>query len=197
MNNLSNDKDNKELENKKKIWIGRLAIFFVFFHFLFILINTLPDNFTSSQTKAITNKYVSPIFSQKWSMFAPCPLWEDHIKFQFIKDNHQTEWFEPSTSYKTTHDYFKFLHYGDLLLGESNMLYWIRTDLHQIGVTEQREISIKEEEAFKKTTGYSLLKKYLKAHLIKRGLDDSYHANIILTFKNVKLNETFVYKMEI
>jgi hypothetical protein len=179
------------MENKNKKWLGRLALVFVIFHFTTIFVTALPETYTSKSTKVTTGYYVNPIFTQTWSMFAPCPIWEDKLKFKLHYENESTDWITPSEKNLKLHSNFKFLHFGDLVVGESNMLYWLRYDIFNMHLENKKNISNSKLAEFKKTLGYMILKKYLTGYSLNIKNKKPLSADIEISFKNVKTDELF------
>ena len=155
-------KDTKEIENKNKKWLGRGAFLFVVFHFVTILISTFPESYTNSTAQSISNYYVKPIFLQSWSMFAPCPLFDNNLEYKLYFDGDSTEMIKPSITNFKYHSIFRFTHHGDLAIGEYNLLFWIKKELDDIKVEPNHVLTPPEIKKFKKTSGSFYLKNYLK-----------------------------------
>jgi len=184
-------KDNKEMENKKKIWLGWLAFSFVIFHFATILITTFPEKFTSPTAQKLSNYYVTPLFSQTWNMFTPCPLTQNTLKFKLYFDSETTQLIVPSTNYSKYHSKYRFTHHGDLAVGESNLLFWIQLDLDKLNIKPNRKLLQYQKDAFYKTRGYFLLKNYLSGYANKIRRKKPISADVFLNYYNVvdkKLN---------
>lgn len=191
MNNLIAYKDNKEMENKKKIWLGWLAFSFVIFHFGTIFITTFPENYTSPIAQKLSNYYVTPLFSQTWNMFTPCPLTQNTLKFKLYFDDDTTQLIVPSTDYFKYHSIFRFTHHGDLAVGESNLLFWIQLDLDELNIEPNRKLLHNQKDAFYKTRGYFLLKNYLSGYATNLRQQQPKSADVYLEYYNVveqKLN---------
>jgi len=155
-------KDTKELENSHKKKLGWIAFLFVIFHFGTIIITILPDTYTNSKIKKVSNYYVTPLFSQSWAMFVPCPLTDNNISYQFFYKGKATDLIKPSINNFNYHSKFRFTHHGDLAVGEYNMLYWIKLDLDKLNIKPNRTLNTEEINKFKKTNGYFYLRQYLK-----------------------------------
>lgn len=152
------------MDNKKKIRLGWLAFSFVIFHFGAILLTTFPENYSSKRAKTIANYYVKPLFTQTWSMFAPCPTTAHTLRFRLNYDNDTTDLITPSEYTHQQHSLYRFTHHGDLATGEYNLLYWIKLDLIDCHITPNQNVSSSAQYEFKKTTGYFLLKNYLNGY---------------------------------
>ncbi len=191
------DKDTKETVNKKKIWLGYLAFFFVVFHVIAILISTFPENYTSKSVKQISKVYTEPLFAHNWGMFAPCPLTEHTLKFKLYFDDDTTELITPSVNNFNYHTKLRFTHHGDLATGEYNMLYWIKVDLDDLNISPNKKILQSQLDLFEYTRGYYLLKTYLTGYA--RDLKGKYptKADVSLEYYHVKDKEKLIYHFPI
>jgi hypothetical protein len=190
------DKDNKEIPKTTKKWLGYLALFFVIFHFTAILVTTFPVNYTSKTAQSYFRVYVKPLFSQRWSMFAPCPLTNHQLKFKLYYNNEQTDTITPSLTYFKYHSWLRFTHHGDLATGEYNLLYWIYLDLDTLNIEPFIEVSDAQKQEFYKTRGYFLLKNYLTGYALKSYHKKPISADVVLDYYNVKekINREFIFK---
>ncbi|MGV6862659.1 MAG: hypothetical protein ACWA41_12880 [Putridiphycobacter sp.] len=189
------DKDNKENGNQKKIWAGYLALIFVIFHFSAIFISTLPENYSPKPVYAFSHQYVSPLFNQQWSMFAPCPLTEHTLRFKLYFDKDSSGMQQPSTDYLKYHAWFRFSHHGDLAVGEYNLMYWIMEDIKKLGWEPNQIVNEKEQQAFEKTMGYFLLKNYLTGYALNTFNQKPKKADVYLDYYNVKTKEMRTYTL--
>ena len=189
-------KDTKELENRNKKWLGRGAFLFVIFHFVTLLITIFPASFTSEKAQTVSNYYVSPLFSQSWSMFAPCPLTDNYLEYKLYFDGDSTELIKPSETNFKFHSVLRFTHHGDLAVGEYNLLYWIKLELDQLGIRPNQILNDDELQKFKRSDGSFYLKNYLNGasfNTIGKKADSS---TFILNFYDVKTNETNSYTLK-
>jgi len=152
------------MDNKKKIKLGWLAFCFVIFHFTTILITTFPKNYASKATQRISNHYVKPLFTQSWSMFAPCPTTENTLKFKLNFETDTTELIIPSINNFNYHSIYRLTHHGNLIIGEYNLLYWIKLDLDELEIRPHVLVTSEKQIKFQKTRGYFLLKHYLTGY---------------------------------
>jgi hypothetical protein len=186
-------KDNKEKVIRKKNVLGYFALFFVVFHFTTILITTFPKNYTPKALQTISNLYVSPLFNQKWGMFAPCPLTAHQLKFKLFFNNVETDTITPSDNYFKYHTWLRFTHHGDLATGEYNMMYWVKNDLDQLNIKANSTILESQKQAFKKTRGYFHLKNYLNGYALKYFQKKPVKTDIFLNYYDVKNHQLNTY----
>lgn len=150
------------MSSKGKIVWGKLALLFIVIHFTFIFVYALPDSFSSTRIKSITTAYIEPIFTQKWAMFAPCPIIDGHVEVRYVfSSGDSTPWISPTEKARLVHNWTKGLHYGELVLAESNLVYWFSLDLDYLEVTEGDSIPAEKMNAFYQGYSYYKIKDYL------------------------------------
>jgi hypothetical protein len=181
------------MENKKKIRLGWLAFSFIVFHFGTILITTFPESYSSKNAQSISNHYVYPLFSQTWSMFAPCPTTEHTLKFKLNFEKDSTDLIIPSTNNFKYHSVFRFTHHGDLVVGEYNILYWVKLDLDRLNIKPNSKIIESKKNEFKNTRGYFLLKQYLTGYSNNSKGKSPISADIELDYYDVISNQLDTY----
>jgi hypothetical protein len=94
-----------------------------------------PESLKPNRVHMVAAAYVEPVFTQRWSMFAPCPTINSHVKINFIfKDGDSTGWVDPLSHAKRIHNYLPALHYGELVLSASNLDYWLGLDVNRMGL---------------------------------------------------------------
>lgn len=189
-------KDNKEKVIQKKKVLGYLALFFVIFHFTTILITTFPKNYSPKLLQTASNYYVSPLFNQKWGMFAPCPLTAHQLKFILYFDDKVTDTIVPSVDYFKYHSWLRFSHHGDLAIGEYNMMYWVKIDLDDLKIKPNATIIESQKQKFYKTRGYYYLKNYLNGYALKYYEKKPIKADVILNYYNVKNHQLNTYNFK-
>ncbi len=189
-------KDTKELENRNKKWLGRGAFLFVIFHFVTLLITIFPTSFTSEKAQRISNYYVSPLFSQSWSMFAPCPLTDNYLEYKLYFDGDSTELIKPSETNFKFHSVLRLTHHGDLAVGEYNLLYWIKLELDQLRIKPNQTLNDDELQKFKQSDGSFYLKNYLNGASLNTIGEKADSSTFILNYYNVKTNETNSYTLK-
>lgn len=181
------------MENKKKIRLGWLAFCFVVFHIGTILITTFPENYTGKNAQTISNYYVSPLFSQSWSMFAPCPTTEHTLKFKLNFEADTTDLIVPSINNIKYHSLYRFTHHGDLAVGEYNLLYWIKLDLDKLNIKPNSKIIESKTVELKKTKGYFLLKQYLTGYSNNEVGKKPISVDVQLHYFDVTTNQLDIY----
>lgn len=147
--------------SKYKALIGWAAFFFILIHFSFIFLYASPPELVGNKTRPFASNYVSPIFDQKWAMFAPCPTINGHIQIKYVFDSDTTEWTNPVKQAAEVQAWFKMTHHAELLLAESNLLHWVKLDFDSMGLEPGDSLS--SEQASKYYQGYShnMVKNYV------------------------------------
>jgi len=186
-------KDNKEKVIQKKKWLGYLALFFVIFHFTTILITTFPENYSPKALQTFSNHYVSPLFNQKWGMFAPCPLTGHQLKFKLYFKDTQTDTITPSENYFKYHSWLRFTHHGDLATGEYNMMYWVKQDLDGLDFKPNSTVLESQKNQFYKTRGYFHLKNYVNGYALKYYDTLPTEYDVFLNYYDVISHQTYTY----
>ncbi len=147
---------------KGKILWGKLALLFVISHFTFIILYALPDAFSNARLKTYSTAYVEPIFTQKWSMFAPCPVIDGHAEVRYVfNSDDSTVWLRPTEHAKFVHGWTKGLHYGELVLAESNLIYWLSLDIDYLNLEAEGIVADEKLNAFYQGYSYFKIKDYL------------------------------------
>lgn len=152
----------KSLRNKN-IW-GVAAFGFVCVHFGLIFNYAMPPNYDSDTLERISKPYVEPIFTQRWSMFAPCPTINATVEMKFYFEKDSTAWFKPSDQFLTKHQWLRGSHHGELVIGESNLVYWLQIDLKEMGLTKLNKIPDNRLDEFKNGQSYAKISAYLKGY---------------------------------
>jgi hypothetical protein len=189
-------KDTKEIENNNKKWLGRGAFLFVVFHFVTILITIFPESYTSPMAQEVSNYYVKPIFTQSWGMFAPCPLTDNNLEYKLYYNGDSTDVIKPSISNFKYHSIFRFTHHGDLIVGEYNLLFWIKKDFDKLNVTPNHILTRDEVKEFKKLSGSFYLKNYLKGASLNQLGAKADSATVYFNFYDVKSDIKTVYTLK-
>jgi len=146
---------------KGKIVWGKLAALFIGIHFTFVIIYALPDAFSSPQLKTYASAYVEPVFTQKWAMFAPCPTLNGYTEVRYVFEEGDTSgWIRPTDQAKKIHDWTKGLHYGELVLAESNLIYWLSLDLDYLNLKDESKVPAEKMNAFFQGYSYFKIKDY-------------------------------------
>ena len=147
---------------KNKIWMGWLAFLFLVFHFTLIFIYAFPEGVFPNKLKEVSAFYVSPLYEQKWNMFAPCPIksYEAKIKYSF-EDGSESDWIKPTKSAKEWHSMLRFTHHAEIVLIEPILLFWVDSDVHELELQFNKTLSPDENETFKKGATYWMLRRYV------------------------------------
>ncbi len=124
----------------------------------------MPDSVVNSDLKKIATPYVEPIFTQKWSMFAPCPTINAHVQMKFYFQDDSTEWISPTSDAQKVHGWIKASHHAGLVLGESNLAYWLSLDLDQLGIGIGDSFPEDRIEDYQKGYSYFKVKNYLSGN---------------------------------
>lgn len=147
--------------SKYKIWGGWLAFTFVLLHFGFIIVYALPDQFSNPKLKTFTTPYVEPVFSQTWGMFAPCPTINSSVELKYYFKDDSTDWIDPNAGARAGHAMWRGSHHGELMLAESNLMYWIELDLKGVGVEIGGDFSVGQTQEYYKGYSYFQVENYL------------------------------------
>lgn len=147
-------------QNRKKL-IGWMAFLFLSWHCLSIFIFAFPYQFTPPVLKTAVTWYVSPIFEQTWSLFAPCPLQDGKIevKYYFVDDS--TDWINPLESELEMHSKLRFTHHGEFAIGYSNMLFYVANDLAVKGISVYEPFPVDSASAYRTTSSYWLMRQFI------------------------------------
>jgi len=147
-------------QNRKKL-IGWMAFLFLSWHCLSIFIFAFPYQFTPPVLKTAVTWYVSPIFEQTWSLFAPCPLQEGKIEVKYYFEDDSTDWINPLESELEMHSKLRFTHHGEFAIGYSNMLFYVANDLAVKGISVYEPFPSDSASAYRTTSSYWLMRQYI------------------------------------
>lgn len=115
-------------ESNKIAW-GWTAAIFVVFHCSMIFIYAFPQRLVPLSVKNLSSYYVYPVFEQTWSLFAPCPTLNSDVEVNYFFEGDSTGFIDPLKEDRRKHAMFRFTHHGDLALGESNLLFFVASDV--------------------------------------------------------------------
>mgnify|MGYP000201869384 CR=1 FL=1 len=149
---------------KNKIWIGWLALLFIVVHFGLIISYALPAKFSSTKLRSVAIPYVEPVFTQRWSMFAPCPIIDATVEVKFYFENDSTSWISPTENARKKHSWYRGTYHGELVLAESNLMYWLGLDLDAMGVKTGDSFPIERTSEFHKGYSYFKIKDYISGN---------------------------------
>ena len=148
------------MSQKNKTIVGWLAFFFVCFHVAAIFIYGAPYQFGLQKGQKIVTPYISPIFEQNWSMFAPCPVVDGKVYVKIEYEDETVDWFDPRASDRKWHRWLRGSHHGDRLLLEANVIHYIWAEVEEFGLKYNEEIPDNLIEPFRETGGYVTAKRY-------------------------------------
>jgi len=179
-------KDTKEIENKNLLRFGWLAFFFVLVHFILILFSILPQQNSLKQVSNFSKHYVRPFFIQRWSMFAPCPVFENRFKVKYYFKDDTTSWIDPSLPILEKHQKYRVTYHGNIAVGQYNMLYWLKMDLDTIDLPINKPFNFQDYPVLKSKRGCRLLHNYVKGYARHNYSQKPLKTDIIIDYKNVK-----------
>lgn len=183
-------------ELKQKIWIGWLAFLFIVIHFVFILAYALPPEFSNSSLKSFATPYVEPVFTQHWSMFAPCPITNASVEIKFYFDgNDSTDWVSPTEDARNIHGWLKGTHHGELVLAESNLMYWLGLDLDRMGIEIGDPFPLYRTSEFQQGYSYFKIKDYIEGNALYLYDKEVVHAKIRCDLEDVVTGERGVLEL--
>ncbi|MDA7803912.1 hypothetical protein N8987_04985 [Crocinitomix sp.] len=141
--------------------MGWLALIFVVIHFGLIINFALPKEYNSQPIKSASSFYIEPIFTQSWSMFAPCPTIEGEVEAKFYFEDDSTTWVKTGENAKKMHALFRASHHGELMVGESNLVFWLTVDLYEMQLTILDAFPHDRASEFHKGKSFYKIKSYL------------------------------------
>lgn len=131
---------------------------FLVFHTVAIFIYAFPKEHMPTGLRNFVKPYVHPLFSQRWAMFAPCPLIDGEITLK-LTDNNGQEWVvEPFKKIIANHRLWRVTHHGDLSIQGANLIHWVSTDV----------IDWSTEDLRLKDLAYMKLNETLSYNLLRR-----------------------------
>lgn len=143
----------------------------------------------SPALKNAVTPYVSPVFEQTWSLFAPCPLMEQHIRIRYYFEDDTSEWVSPMKSDLEMHSFWRVSHHGELALGEYNLLHFVRSDLEDMGMSVMSPFENDSIPAFMGTSGYWMLYRFIYGTSVKIFHKEPLKADAECTYRNVKTDQ--------
>jgi hypothetical protein len=162
----------------------------VILHLLLICIYAAPDGIFPKSLKSASAAYVYPIFDQKWSMFAPCPLLDHEVSLQYVfEDGSETEWLSPTEDAEKMHRFLRGSHHGELMLAEYNLLYWVNLDIENLNLEYNQAVPEDRVEEFRGGYSYRMAKNYAYGNAIYLFDKEPVRAQMKCSFKNVKTFE--------
>ena len=180
---------------KNKIWLGRFALLFVIIHFGFIIAYALPSQLSNPQIKSFAQPYVEPVFTQTWSMFAPCPEINGYIEVKYFFNSDSTDWVSPAENARNKHKWYRGSYHGELVLAESNLLFWIGLDLDQMDIEIGDSFPFERSSEFQKGYSFYKIKNYLKGNCIYLYDKMANKARIRLVMENVITHKSGIIEL--
>ena len=177
------------MSTANKIRIGWVAFTFVVAHFAMIVIYAFPAQYMPESLKSVSQGYVYPVFEQSWSLFAPCPLVDGHLRVKYYFENDSTDWINPIAEAEKVHSMFRITYHADLILGESNVWFWVVGDLQDMGLSPYESFPADSTDAFKYTASYWRLLYYLKGNADYLYDEQPVRAFVECSFENVSTGE--------
>ena len=144
--------------------MGWLAFLFVIVHFSLICVYALPSAFSNPKLKAIATPYVTPIFTQTWGMFAPCPTVNSTIEIKFFFENDSTGWVNPIAEAERQHAFYRATYHGELVLSAANLYYWFSLDMDEMGMTIGDEFPAGRMDEFYGGNSYFKIRNFIRGN---------------------------------
>ena len=115
--------------------------------------------------------------------------------------NDTTELIVPSKLNGAAHSLYRGSYHGSLIVGEYNMLYWVKSDIDRINLIPNQNITSEKKAQFKKngnnySRGYFMLKNYLKGYAKNLGDMPPKSFDVYCHFYNVEYGrmDTYYFK---
>ncbi len=159
------------------------------FHSLSLIIYAAPTEVVPTKIKSLVSPYVSPLFEQQWSMFAPCPLVEGSVLMNIQHEDGETGWIHPAGESNEWHRIFRMTHHAEIALLEANLVYWINYDKDDFGLRLDQEFDYEIAWIFKEQGhSYYLLQRYIYGVACNMGIKPL-SADLKCEMHNVKTGE--------
>ena len=178
-------KDTKEIGNKKENRLGWIAFFVLTIHFGLILFSIFPQTSATAKISSISEQYASPLFKQKWSMFAPCPIFENRFKVKLYFNNDTTDWLDPIDHILTKHQQYRFTYHGNIAVGYYNMLFWFKTELDQLQIPSEELLIFSDLPSLRNSLGNRLLNNYVNGYISENFDESPLKVDLDISYKNV------------
>jgi hypothetical protein len=149
---------------KNKIWLGWCAFLFVVFHFTCLFFSALPSRFSNQKMKQVADFYIEPVFSQSWGMFVPTPIIDGHVEIKFYFEQDSTDWIAPTEDARKIHSFFPGTWNEELIIGESNLIYYLNVDLVEMGWEMGEPFPDELMERFHKGYSFFKIKYYIQGY---------------------------------
>ena len=173
-----------------------MALLFVIFHTVAIVIYAMPYAVIPHESKGIVTSYVNPVFDQKWNMFAPCPKINSHFRVKYYTSSgDSTRWYAPAQEVLAIHQNTRVTHFGELVLAESNLGYWLNADMMALALFEKSAFSEGEWQAYLNGFSYRKMLRYFKGYAKRQGIKNVESAKIVYRHEDVgsKMSGTLTF----
>lgn len=180
------------MRQKNKIILGWIGFGFVIFHLSFLLVYAAPEQIMPPAAKNFVSPYVNPMFHQQWAMFAPCPEVEGHLEVQFTYADSKSEWIKPADNAKAWHKWIRVSHHAELVLLESNLIYWVNYDVDLYDLKYDQSIPNASIESFRRGRSSMLIERYIKRVGVTEEGIKPLAANVKVHLHNVRTDEAGV-----
>ena len=177
------------MSERRKILLGWLAFSFVIFHIVSIFFTAFPGNYIPSRVKKMAEIYTYPIFTQNWSMFAPCPILDGRLEVCYFFKGKSTGWQRPLQDEWDKHALFRMTYHAELALGEANLLYWVDVDVKKMNLRYDQPMSGEIREKYLNGYSYSKVQDFLEGTAIYLYEEKPDSAYAKCHFKNVVSQE--------
>ena len=181
------------MKQSNKIWLGWFAFAFVVWHTVSIFIYAFPEEYTPAPLKRFVTPYVSPVFEQTWSLFAPCPLYEQHLRIRYYFENDTTGWISPMQHDLEQHRFWRASYHGELALGEFNALHFLRNDMLEMGLSVEEPFPLDSLSTLSTKSSYWILWRFIYGTSEKIFGEAPVMADVECSYKNVKSNRQNVF----
>lgn len=148
------------MSKRNKTIAGWVAFLFVCFHITALFVYASPFQFGFDKGKKLVTPYVSPLFEQTWSMFAPCPVVTGKIYVKIEYHDETIDWFDPRKNDRKWHKILRGSHHGDRVLLEANVLHYIWDQAEELQLAYDEPIPENLIDVYKESGGYVFAKRY-------------------------------------
>jgi hypothetical protein len=104
---------------------GIVLVLFFLFHIFCTLFYTLPDNFVPQSAYEYSKKYMTPLFDQGWSLFAPVPEVNKKVYVRYCNKDNWSEWQEPFDPYLQAYQKNRISVSGKIVLAMNSTLHYL------------------------------------------------------------------------
>ena len=178
-----------------KIRLGWFAFAFVAAHFIMIFLYAMPFGYVPGPLKNVAANYVHPFFEQTWNLFAPAPVLNQEMKIRYFFGADSTDWINIYQDEAELHNILRFTHHGDLVLAESNLLYYVSTDLQYMGISLYQPFPADSADAYKYRGSYEMTRTFIYGNAVRDFNKVPAAADVQCIFENVKTGEAGIIQL--